>query len=170
MKKSYQPMSTRCRCRMKTPITPTDAPRPVDHLWIIPWYTFRARISSYASFTFTKKVRKGVSSVKPAHLNSTPPSDEDPEHTIRRAMNRRSTLHHTMVYVSDKSLNLRPFFRHELGVDRCEEVIPAHVNSMPVSDEDPNHTNRRPATRRPPLDHTMVYVPVRVSSYAPFMF
>ena len=49
-----------------------------------------------------------------------PPSDEDPEHTIRRAMNRRSSLHHTMVYVSDKSLNLRPFYRHELGVERCE--------------------------------------------------
>ncbi len=65
-------------------------------------------------------VRKGVNSVKPAHLNSMLPSDEDPEHTIRHAMNRRSTLHHTMVYVSDKSLNLRPFYRHELGVERCE--------------------------------------------------
>ena len=73
-----------------------------------------------------------------------------------------------MVYVSDKSLNLRLFFRHKLGVDRCEEVIPAHVNSMPVSDEDPNHTNRRPATRRPPLDHTMVYVPDKHLNFRPF--
>ena len=42
----------------------------------------RARISSYVRFTITKKVRKGVKSVKPAHLNSMPASDEDPEHTI----------------------------------------------------------------------------------------
>jgi len=28
---------------------------------------------------------------------------------------------------------------------------------MPASDEDPEHTNGRPATRRPTLDHNMVY-------------
>ena len=64
---------------METPSTPTDAPRPVDQLWIITWYTCPPRISSYAPFTFTKKVRKGVKSVKPSHLNSMPPaSDGDP--------------------------------------------------------------------------------------------
>ena len=30
---------------------------------------------------------------------------------------------------------------------------------MPASDEDPEHTNGRAATRRPTLDHNMVYVP-----------
>ena len=67
---------------MKKPITPSDVSKPVDQPSIITWYTCRARISSYAPFTLTKKVRKGVKSVKPAHLNSMPASDEDPEHTI----------------------------------------------------------------------------------------
>jgi hypothetical protein len=43
---------------METPSTPTDAPRPVDQLWIITWYTCPPRISSYAPFTFTKKVTR----------------------------------------------------------------------------------------------------------------
>jgi hypothetical protein len=47
-------------------------------------------------------------------------------------------------------------------------VKPANLNSMPVSDEDPEHTNRRPATRRPPLDHTMVYVPGKNLNLRPF--
>jgi len=42
--------------------------------------------------TLTKKVRKGVKSVKPAHLYVMPACDEDAECTIRRAMNRRRTL------------------------------------------------------------------------------
>ena len=67
---------------MKTPSTPSDVPRPVDQPSIKIWYTCQARISSYAPFTLTKKVRKGVKSVKPAHLNSMSASDEDPEHTI----------------------------------------------------------------------------------------
>ena len=105
---------------MKTPSTPSDVPRPVDQPSIKIWYTCQARISSYAPFTLTKKVRKGVKSVKPALLNSMPASDEDAERTIRRAMNRRPTLDHNMVCVPTKNLKLRPFYRHELGVDRCE--------------------------------------------------
>jgi hypothetical protein len=109
---------------MKTPSTPSDVPRPVDQPSIIIWYTCRARISRYSPFTppstRTNWVRKGVNSVEPAHLNVMPASDEDPEHTIRRAMNRRPTLHHNMVYVPGKNLQLRPFYRHELGVERCE--------------------------------------------------
>ena len=39
-----------------------------------------------------------------------PASDEDAEHTIRRAMNRRPTLDHNMVYVPGKNLKLRLFY------------------------------------------------------------
>ena len=49
-----------------------------------------------------------------------PASDEDAERTIRRAMNRRPTLDHNMVCVPTMNLKLRPFYRHELGVERCE--------------------------------------------------
>ena len=95
---------------MRTPSTPPDAPQPVDQLWIITWYTCPPRISSYAPFRLTKKVRKGVKSVKPAHLNSMPASDEDPEHTNGRAATRRPTLDHNMVYVPTKNIKLRPFY------------------------------------------------------------
>jgi len=79
-----------------------------------------------------------------------PASDEDAEHTIRRAMNRRPTLDHNMVYVPGKNLKLRLFY------------------AMPASDEDPEHTNGRPATRRPTLDHNMVYVPGKNLKLRPF--
>jgi len=49
-----------------------------------------------------------------------PTSDEDAQRTIRRAMNCRPDLDHNMVYVPTKNLKLRPFYRHELGVERCE--------------------------------------------------
>ena len=67
-----------------------------------------------------KKVGKGVKSVKPAHLYVMPASDEDAEHTIRRAMNRRPTLDHNMVYVPGKNLKLRPFYAHKKGAKRCK--------------------------------------------------
>ena len=94
---------------------------------------------------------KGVKSVKPAHLYVMPACDEDAEHTIRHAMNRRPTLDHNMVYVPCKNLKLRLFYKKKVrkGV---KGVKPAHLNSMPASDEDPEHTNGRPATRRPTLD------------------
>ena len=88
-----------------------------------------------------------------------PASDEDAEHTIRRAMNRRPTLDHNMVYVPGKNLKLRPFTLTKKVRKGVKSVKPAHLNSMPASDEDPEHTNGRPATRRPTLDHNMVYVP-----------
>jgi hypothetical protein len=107
---------------METPSTPTDAPRPVDQLWIITWYTCPPRISSYAPFTFTKKVRKGVKSVKPSHLNSMPPaSDGDPEYTNGHATTRRPTLDHNMVYVPGKNPKLRPFYAHKKGAKRCKK-------------------------------------------------
>ena len=106
---------------MKKPITPSDVSKPVDQPSIITWYTCRARISSYAPFTLTKKVRKGVKSVKPAHLNSMPASDEDPEHTNGRPATRRPTLDHNMVYVPGKNLKLRPFYAHQKGAKRCKK-------------------------------------------------
>ena len=98
---------------METPSTPTDAPRPV---------------------------RKGVKSVKPAHLNSMSASDEDPEHTNGRPATRRPTLDHNMVYVPGKNLKLRPIYAHKKGAKGVKSVKPAHLNSMPASDEDPEHT------------------------------
>jgi len=79
---------------METPSTPTDAPRPV---------------------------RKGVKSVKPAHLNSMSASDEDPEHTNGRPATRRPTLDHNMVYVPGKNLKLRPFYAHKKGAKGCKK-------------------------------------------------
>ena len=155
---------------METPSTPTDAPRPVDQLWIITWYTCPPRISSYAPFTFTKKVRKGVKSVKPSHLNSMPPaSDGDPEYTNGRATTRRPTLDHNMVYVPGKNPKLRPFYAHQKGAKRCKKSVkPAHLNSMPASDEDAVYTNGRPASRGPTLDHNMVCVPTKNIKLRPF--
>ena len=77
---------------MKKTTAPTDVSRLVDQPSIIIWYPCQTSISSYASFTLTKKVRKGVKGVKPAHLNSMPASDEDPEHTNGRPATRRPTL------------------------------------------------------------------------------
>jgi hypothetical protein len=39
---------------------------------------------------------------------------------------------------------------------------------MPASDEDPEHTNGRLATRRPTLDDHMVYVPDKSLKLRPF--
>ena len=105
---------------MKTPSTPSDVPRPVDQPSIKIWYTCRARISRYARITLTKKVRKGVKRVKPAQLNSMPASDEDAVYTNGRAASRGPTLDHNMVCVPTMNLKLRPFYRHELGVERFE--------------------------------------------------
>ena len=44
----------------------------------------------------------------------------------------------------------------------------AHLNSMLASDEDPEHTNGRATTRRPTLDHNMVYVPGKNLKLRPF--
>ena len=81
-------------------------------------------------------MRKGVKSVKPAHLNSMPASDEDAEYTNGRAATRRPTLDHNMVCVPTKKLKLRPFYRHELGVERCErsQISPSHLDA---GDDDP---------------------------------
>ena len=116
---------------MKTPSTPSDVPRPVDQPSIKIWYTCQARISSYAPFTLTKKVRKGVKSVKPALLNSMPASDEDAERTIRRAMNRRPTLDHNMVNVAGKHSHLRLFDDHTKGAKRCKrsETSPSQLDA-----------------------------------------
>ena len=121
-----------------------------------------ARISSYTPSTVTNSVLKGVKGVKPAHLNSMSASDEDPEHTNGRPTTRRPTLDHNMVYVPGKNIKLRPLRK---GV---KSVKPAHLTSMPASDEDPEHTNGRAATRRPILDHNMVYVPGKNLKLLPF--
>ena len=47
-------------------------------------------------------------------------------------------------------------------------VKPAHLNSMSASDEDPEHTNGRPATRGQTLDHNMAYVPSKNLKLHPF--
>ena len=47
-------------------------------------------------------------------------SNEDAEHTIGCSETRRPTLNQNMVYVPGKNLKLRPFYRHELGVERFE--------------------------------------------------
>ena len=73
-----------------------------------------------------------------------------------------------MVYVPGKNLKLRPFYAHKKGAKRCKSVKPAHLNSLPTSDEDPEHTNGRPASRRPTLDHNMVYVPGKNLKLRPF--
>ena len=39
---------------------------------------------------------------------------------------------------------------------------------MPASDEDPQHTNGRAATRGPTLDHNMVYVPAKNLKLRPY--
>ena len=78
------------------------------------------RISSYARITLTKKVRKGVKGLKPAHLNSMAASDEDAVYTNGRPATRGPTLDHNMVCVTTMNLKLRPFYRHELGVERFE--------------------------------------------------
>jgi hypothetical protein len=81
-------------------------------------------------------VRKSVKNVKPAHLNVMPACDEDAKRTIRHAMNRRPTLDHNMVYVQGKNLKLHPFYRHELGVKRCErsQISPSQLDA---GDDDP---------------------------------
>ena len=65
-----------------------------------------------------KKVRTGVNSVKPAHLNLIPASDED---TIGRFATRTTILDHNMVYVPGKNFKLRPFYAHQRGATRCNE-------------------------------------------------
>ena len=98
-----------------------------------------------------------------------PASDEDPEHTNGRAATHGPTLDHNMVYVPGKNPKLRPFYAHQKGAKRCKKSVkPAHLNSMPASDEDPELTNRRAATRRPTLDHNMVYVPTKNIKLRPF--
>jgi len=59
-----------------------------------------------------------------------PASDEDAEHTIRRAMNRRPTLDHNMVYVPGKNLKLRLFYAHKKGAKRCKkcQTSPSQLN------------------------------------------
>ena len=74
-----------------------------------------------------------------------------------------------MVYVLGKNPKLRPFYAHQKGAKRCKKSVkPAHLNSMPASDEDPELTNGRAATREPTLDHNMVYVPTKNIKLRPF--
>ena len=105
---------------MMRSIAHSDVSRPVDQPSIIISYTCQARISSYASCKHTKKVRKGAKSVKPAHLYAMSACDEDAEHTIRRALNRRPTLDHNMVNVAGKHSHLRLFDTHTKGAKRCK--------------------------------------------------
>ena len=76
-----------------------------------------------------------------------------------------------MVYVPGNSLKLRNLLHFQ---KRCEQVScvnsvkPALLYSMPASDEDPEHTNGRLATRRPTLDDHMVYVPDKSLKLRPF--
>jgi hypothetical protein len=116
---------------MMRSIAPSDVSRPVDQPSIIISYTCQARISSYASCTRTKKVRKGAKSVKPAHLYAMSACDEDAEHTIRRAMNRRPTLDHNMVNVAGKHSHLRLFDAHTKGAKRCKrsETSPSQLDA-----------------------------------------
>jgi hypothetical protein len=62
-----------------------------------------------------------------------------------------------MVYEADENLKLHPVYAHEIGRKVVNRVKPAHLNSMQASDEDSEHTIGRTATRRPSLDHNMVY-------------
>ncbi len=87
-------------------------------------------------------------------------SNEEDDRTIGCIETRRPTIDHNMVYVPGKNLKLRPLLHSHKKVRKgVKGVKPAHLNSMPASDEDPENTNGRPATRRPTLDHNMVYVP-----------
>ena len=79
-----------------------------------------------------------------------------------------TTLDHNMVYVPGKNLKLRPLYAHKKGAKSVKSVKPAHLNSMPASDEDPEHTNGRAVTRRPTLDHNMVYVAGKYLELHPF--
>ena len=73
-------------------------------------------------------MRKGVKGVKPAHLNSMPALDEDPEHTNGRPATRRPTLDHNMVYVPGKNLKLRPLLHSQKKVGKgVKSVKPAHL-------------------------------------------
>ena len=47
-------------------------------------------------------------------------SNEEDDRTNGCIETRRPTIDHNMVYVPGKNLKLRPFYRHELGVERCE--------------------------------------------------
>ena len=51
-------------------------------------------------------MRQGVKSVKSAHLNLMPASDEDAERSIGRAATCRPTLDHNLVFVPGKNLEL----------------------------------------------------------------
>ena len=97
-----------------------------------------------------------------------PACDEDAEHTIGRPATRRPTLDHNMVYVTGKNLKLPSFTLTTKVRKGVQSVKPAHLNSTPASDEDPEHTNGHAVTRRPTLDHNMVYVAGKYLELHPF--
>jgi hypothetical protein len=112
-----------------------------------------------------ERMRTGVNSVKTAHLYLIPTSDEDAEHTIRRAAALRPTLDHTIIYVAGKNLKLRPFYAHEIGQKGVNSVKTAHLNLIPTSDEDAEHTVGRAAALRPTMDHTVLHTHISLSVY-----
>jgi hypothetical protein len=92
------------------------------------------RISSYAPSTLTKYVQKGVKSVKTAHLNLMPASDEGVEHTIGRAAAHRPTLDHNIIYVAGENLKLRPFYAHAMTGKVCKKCqnSPSQLEREPL--------------------------------------
>jgi hypothetical protein len=83
-----------------------------------------------------------------------PASDEDAEHTIGRAAAHRPTLDHNIIYVAGENLKLRPFYAHEIGQKGVNSVKTAHLNLIPTSDEDAEHTIGCAAALRQTMDHT----------------
>jgi hypothetical protein len=59
-------------------------------------------------------------SVKTAHLNLTPASDEAAERTIGRAATSRPTLDHNMVYLASENFKFRLFYASEISTKRCK--------------------------------------------------